>query len=101
VSNGDSEGVRHLTYHLMGSYGLRFKEIFISAERRCKKPQLLLTVSNYLRENGIRAEYCVFIDDIETYTQAATRLGIPAIQFDATKQSADELEQALAALGFI
>lgn len=40
VSNGDSEGVRHILYHLMGTHGLRFDEIFISAERRRKKPDL-------------------------------------------------------------
>lgn len=100
VSNGESEGVRHLVHHLVGSYGLTFEEIFISAEHKLKKPELLGDVVAFLHNKGIAPPDCVFVDDLLPYVQAARGLNIPSIQFDGSRQSAQELKEALAMMGF-
>lgn len=101
VSNGDSEGVRHILYHLIGSYGLRFEEIFISAERKCKKPELLNEVLDFVLSRGVDREECVFIDDIPAYTDAAVKLGIPAINWNGSSQPIAELHLPLKILEFV
>jgi len=100
ISNGDPEGVRHITHHLVGTHGLKFLEVFISGERGRKKPELLRDVMEFTLSRDIKPADCVFIDDLEPYVHAAINLGIPAILFDGSKQPADDLEVALARLGF-
>lgn len=100
VSNGESEGVRHLVYHLTGSYGLKFSEIFISAERRLVKPTLLNQVVNYIISQGANPSDCFFVDDITRYVIEAEALGIPAYRFHAGEQETHQLEAALKAKGF-
>jgi epoxide hydrolase-like predicted phosphatase len=46
---------------------------------------------------GLRAEDCLFIDDIEVNCQAARALGMVAVQFTTTEQAIAEAEAALAA----
>ncbi|MGI8806188.1 MAG: HAD family hydrolase [Thermoleophilaceae bacterium] len=46
--------------------------------------------------DGLRADECVFIDDVEVNCDAARGLGMRAIQFHDTRQAAAELEAALA-----
>ena len=101
VSNGDAEGVRHIIYHLIGKYGLRFEEIFISSERGRKKPELFNDVLEFLHSRKVNPADCVFVDDLDQYVMAASNLGIPAICFDASKQDVSDLETALAKLGFV
>ena len=100
ISNGDSEGVRHICYHLMGCYGLRFEEVFISAEHKTKKPELFAQVAAYLEAQKVEPGECIFVDDIPEYTVAAKKFGIPAINFDGSKQPVSELVAALAKHGF-
>lgn len=100
ISNGDPEGVRHITHHLVGTHGLKFLEVFISGERGRKKPDLFADVMEFLRQQNISPSDCVFIDDIHEYVAAANALGIPAIQFDGSKESATVLQFALHGLGF-
>ncbi len=101
VSNGDAAGVRHITHHLVGTYGLKFQEVFISGERGRKKPDLLEDVVKFVESQGVNRADCVFVDDLPVYVQAAENLGIPSIQFDGSKQSSEELKVALANQGFI
>ncbi|OGZ65379.1 MAG: hypothetical protein A3C50_03495 [Candidatus Staskawiczbacteria bacterium RIFCSPHIGHO2_02_FULL_43_16] len=100
VSNGDAEGVRHFVYHLIGSHGLKFREVFISGECGRKKPGLLEDVAAFVRSQGVSLSDCVFIDDLIPYVNAAKTLGIPSIRFDGSKQGVEELEAALLKLGF-
>jgi putative hydrolase of the HAD superfamily len=46
---------------------------------------------------GIRAEDCVFVDDIAVNCDAARDLGMVAVQFETTAQARAEIEAALAA----
>lgn len=100
VSNGDSEGIRHLVCHLRGRYGLKFQEIFISAECKKKKPELLKNAIELLEKNGILPSNCVFVDDLLPYVQEARKLGIPAIEFNGSSQEASYLANELNKLGF-
>ena len=100
ISNSDPEGFRHIAYHLVGVYGLWFREVFISGERGHKKPDLFNNVLAFLRTENVNPADCVFVDDIQDYVDAATRLAIPSICFDGSKQDASILKKALAKLGF-
>ena len=100
ISNGDSEGVRHIAFHLADVYGLRFRKVFISGEYGRKKPDLFNDVLAFLYAENVNPADCVFVDDIEAYVDAATKIGIPAIQFDGSKQDASVLKEALVKLGF-
>lgn len=100
ISNGDPEGVRYITHHLVGAYVLNFLEVFISGERGRKKPELFEDVVAFLRLQKVNPSECVFVDDLKPYVDAAVQLGIPAINFDGSKQDAHDLETALARLGF-
>lgn len=64
ISNGDTEGVRYITHHLVGTHGLKFKEVFISAERGRKKPDLFADVIEFLRKQDVNQADCVFVDEI-------------------------------------
>lgn len=101
VSNGDSEGVRHLIYYLKGAYGLKFGAVFISAEYKRKKPGLLKYVVELLESQKVKPSECVFVDDLLPYVEAARLFGIPAVHFNGVNQKADELANALAEMGFV
>ena len=45
--------------------------------------------------DGLRADECVFIDDVEVNCDAARGLGMRAVQFHDTRQATAELEAAL------
>jgi epoxide hydrolase-like predicted phosphatase len=45
---------------------------------------------------GLRAEECLFVDDIELNCEAARALGMTAVRFDHADQAIGELESALA-----
>ena len=46
--------------------------------------------------DGVRAEDCIFIDDLEINCDAARELGMTAVQFRDTNQAIAEVEAALA-----
>jgi HAD superfamily hydrolase (TIGR01509 family) len=45
---------------------------------------------------GLRAEECLFVDDIELNCEAARALGMTAVRFDHAEQAIAELRSALA-----
>jgi putative hydrolase of the HAD superfamily len=47
--------------------------------------------------DGLRAEECVFVDDLEVNCEGARALGMTAVRFDDTAQAIAELESALGA----
>ena len=101
VSNSDDQAVRHLIYHLTGSYGLKFRKSFISAAEQCKKPELIKKAAEFVIQQGGNLGQCVFVDDLQEYVEASWEIGLPAIQFNALEQTGDELEARLAEHGFV
>ena len=57
-------------------------------------PDIYLLTLEWLG-GGLRADQCVFIDDVDVNCQAARSLGMRAIEFHDTRQAATELEAAL------
>jgi putative hydrolase of the HAD superfamily len=47
--------------------------------------------------DGLRAEECIFVDDLEVNCEAARALGMKAVRFEDAGQAIAELESALAA----
>jgi putative hydrolase of the HAD superfamily len=45
--------------------------------------------------NGLRADECVFVDDIELNCEAARELGMTAVWFESSEQAIAQLESAL------
>jgi putative hydrolase of the HAD superfamily len=44
---------------------------------------------------GLRAEECIFVDDLEINCDAARELGMTAVRFETTEQARQEIEAAL------
>ncbi len=44
---------------------------------------------------GLRAEQCIFVDDLEVNCDAARELGMTAVRFETTEQARAEIEAAL------
>ena len=49
-----------------------------------------------LRELGVDAHECLFVDDLEVNCEAATELGMKAVRFESSEQALAEIEAALA-----
>jgi HAD superfamily hydrolase (TIGR01509 family) len=49
-----------------------------------------------LERLGVRAEECLFVDDLEVNCEAAGALGMTAVRFVHAEQAIEELESALA-----
>jgi putative hydrolase of the HAD superfamily len=46
--------------------------------------------------DGLRAQECLFVDDLEINCEAARELGMTAVRFENAAQAIEELESALA-----
>ena len=99
VSNGPFD-VLYLCELLRIESGIQWAKVFVSAEYRLKKPGLLDNVVTWLKEEGITPAETVFVDDIQKYVDAALKRNFGgAVLFDASKESAEILEQKLVELG--
>lgn len=91
ISNGDF-GSTYLVHMLEARYGVRFLEMFLSWEYQMKKPLLIEKAAGILKSRyAIAPAECVLVDDQPQYVEAAARLGMEGILFDARKDSVTDL----------
>jgi putative hydrolase of the HAD superfamily len=60
-----------------------------------RKPERRIYELTLERLGGLRAEECLFVDDLEVNCEGARALGMTAVRFDAAEQAIAELESAL------
>jgi len=82
--------------HLQGSFDVarHFKELILSYQVGLAKPDTAI-YQVVLERSGLRADQCVFVDDLAPNIAAASALGMHAIQFVGI----DDLKMRLSALG--
>ncbi len=71
-----------------------FKEVVLSFQIGIAKPDRRIFLE-VVKRLGVKPEQCVFIDDVEEYVEAASRVGMHGIQFI----SVDQLKSDLGKLG--
>ena len=71
-----------------------FEEVVDSAFVGCRKPETRIYEMT-LERIGMRAEECVFIDDMEPNIEAARELGFTAVHFQDNEQAIAEIRAAL------
>ncbi|MDZ4244010.1 MAG: hypothetical protein U1C57_02790, partial [Candidatus Doudnabacteria bacterium] len=77
--------------------GLDFGAVFVSYQRRKKKPKLFADLVVFLKEKGIEPSQCVVVDDL--HAQAAQReYGFIPVTFDGTTQDVSVLRESLSAI---
>jgi putative hydrolase of the HAD superfamily len=72
-----------------------FEEVIDSAFVGCRKPETRIYELT-LERIGMRAEQCVFIDDMAPNIEAARELGFTAVHFQDNEQAIAEIRAALA-----
>lgn len=72
-----------------------FEVVVDSAFVGMRKPDPLIYELTLERLGGVRAEECVFIDDLEVNCEAARELGMTAVQFRDAAQAIAEVEAAI------
>ncbi len=100
VSNGDI-GSFHAADLLRVYAGIKFYEVFVSSDRRLKKPGLFGQVVVYLKSHGFDPGICPYVDDIQKYVWSARQYGLGGIVFNGREQSVDVLKQSLAQFGIV
>lgn len=104
VSNGEL-GSRHAARLIAFRYAVRWAEVVVSCDVRCKKSGSRIfevaVAAARKAAPGLRAEEMVYVDDIQRYCTAFTQyfFGARTICFDGSRQPADDLRQALCNLG--
>ena len=72
-----------------------FEVIVDSAFVGVRKPDPAIYTLTLDRLGGLRPEECLFVDDVEVNCQAATELGMTAVQFRDNEQAIPEVRQLL------
>jgi epoxide hydrolase-like predicted phosphatase len=72
-----------------------FEDVIDSAFVGCRKPEAQIYEIT-LERIGMRAEQCVFIDDMAPNIEAARELGFTAVHFQDNEQAIAEIRAALA-----
>ena len=72
-----------------------FEIVVDSAFVGMRKPEPGIYELTVERLGGLRAEECLFVDDIELNCEAARELGMTAVRFEHSDQAIAELESAL------
>jgi putative hydrolase of the HAD superfamily len=73
-----------------------FEVVVDSAFVGMRKPEHEIYHLTVERLGGLRAEDCLFVDDIGLNCDAAREVGMTAVQFETTEQARAEIESALA-----
>jgi putative hydrolase of the HAD superfamily len=73
-----------------------FEVVVDSAFVGMRKPDPGIYELTLERLGGVRAEECLFVDDLEVNCETASALGMTAVRFDHAEQAIAELESALA-----
>jgi putative hydrolase of the HAD superfamily len=72
-----------------------FEVVVDSAFVGLRKPDPAIYTLTLDRLGGVRAEDCVFVDDLELNCEAAQALGMAAVRFVSAEQAIPEIESAL------
>ena len=72
-----------------------FELVVDSAFVGMRKPEPQIYELTLERLGGVRAEECVFIDDLDVNCETARELGMTAVQFRDAEQAIPEIEAAL------
>jgi putative hydrolase of the HAD superfamily len=73
-----------------------FEVVVDSAFVGMRKPEAGIYELTVERLGGVRADECLFLDDLEINCEGARALGMTAVRFESTEQAIPELESALA-----
>jgi epoxide hydrolase-like predicted phosphatase len=73
-----------------------FEVVVDSAFVGMRKPEPGIYELTLERLGGVRAEECLFVDDLEVNCEAAGALGMTAVRFEHAEQAIAEIESALA-----
>lgn len=73
-----------------------FETVVDSAFVGMRKPEREIYELTLSRLDGIGADECLFVDDVEVNCEAARELGITAVRFKGNEQAIPEIESALA-----
>jgi putative hydrolase of the HAD superfamily len=73
-----------------------FEVVVDSAFVGMRKPDPAIFALTLERLGGVRAEECVFVDDLDVNCEAARALGMAAIRYESPGQAIPEIESALA-----
>lgn len=96
ISNCDKMRGRHIVNFLESFHEIRFLEVFISSETGVKKPDLIQYALAKLQEkHGLSTAECVFIDDVPEYVEAARRIGLDAVLFNAITERINVLTKKM------
>jgi putative hydrolase of the HAD superfamily len=76
-----------------------FELVVDSAFVGMRKPERRIYELTLERLGGVRAEECVFVDDLEPNCEAARELGMWSVRFESNEQAARELEAAVSSAG--
>jgi len=74
-----------------------FEVVVDSAFVGMRKPQREIYELTLERLGGVRAEDCLFVDDVDVNCVAARELGMTAVHYQSADQAIPEIEQALSA----
>jgi FMN phosphatase YigB (HAD superfamily) len=100
ASNCD-DGGQYLIKRLTGFYDLRFDRVFLSAERKCQKPELLQIIKMELEgQMHIPTQEAVFVDDNQAYLDYASALGFKTVFFNLRTEGMSLLSHGLSNAGF-
>jgi putative hydrolase of the HAD superfamily len=72
-----------------------FELVVDSAFVGLRKPDPEIYTLTLERLGGVRADECVFVDDLEPNCEAARALGMAAVRFVSAEQAIPEIESAL------
>ncbi len=90
ISNGDVVSLEYFTELLQNKGHLHFDALFLSGQRRVKKPKLFDIAAAELTSLDIDPRDCLYVDDRLIYVHEARRRMFRAFQFDSTAHSSFE-----------
>ena len=73
-----------------------FHEVVDSAFVGMRKPERAIYELTLERLGGVRAEECVFVDDVDVNCEMAASLGMTAVHYVSPEQAIEEIKRALA-----